>query len=85
MPLIHVLQFVGALARTQQICGKSGVLRNTVQLEATPGQHMKYSLRMMQVLRIFRRQPLRQHPLLFLRDRRKINSNGVGLGVEKRQ
>ena len=46
---------------------------------------MKRSLRMMQVLRIFRRQPLRQHPLLFLRDRRKINSNGVGLGVEKRQ
>ena len=85
MPLIHVLQFVGALARTQQICGKSGVLRNTVQLEATPGQHMKYSLRMMQVLRIFGCQPLRQHPLLFLRDRRKINSNGVGLGVEKRQ
>ncbi len=84
VPLVDVLELVGALARAQEVGGDGGVVDHALQRHAAAGEHVERRLRLMQVLRVLRRQPRGQGLLIGRGEISHLGAHGVPFRVDDR-
>ena len=84
MPLVHIVQVVGALTGQQQVGSQKGVVCNAVQVEPTAAQHVPGGLRPVEELRLIACKPLSQGALIVFRHVGCTNNDAAIIRIHDR-